>query len=68
MAVSGELQFLRVKDVAAKLGCSVQGVWKWQRQGKIPSSKKLGCNTVWLSTEIDNFIQDRFNVSDQRPA
>lgn len=56
----GDLRLLRVEAVAEKLGCSVQGVWKFQREGKIPRSRKLGSITVWSSDDLDRCIRNMF--------
>ena len=49
--------FLRVKDVAQKLNCSVPAVWRWARLGILPRPVKLGQQlTAWSAADIDAWI------------
>jgi len=55
-----ELRFLRVKEVATKVSVSVATIWKLVSEGKFPKPKKLNIRTtVWLSTDIDKWIENQ---------
>ena len=45
--------FLRVKDVAARLGIGESTWWAWVKAGKAPKSIKFGSRiTVWRLSEV----------------
>lgn len=49
---------IRVKTVAALLGCSVSTVWAWAKKGYIPRPKRVGSKfTYWLRSEIEAVAQ-----------
>ncbi|MBA4417410.1 MAG: excisionase [Syntrophus sp. (in: bacteria)] len=50
--------FLKLKDVAEKLGVSKVTLWRWIRDGKL-SAVKLSQRTVYVrKEELDRFIQE----------
>jgi len=51
---NGKLEtFLRVKDVAARLGIGASTWWGWVKAGKAPQSIKLGSRiTVWRASDV----------------
>lgn len=49
---------MRVKDVASYLGVGVSTVWRWVKEGKLPSGRQLSPRvTVWLKEELDNYLE-----------
>ncbi|MBQ7608973.1 MAG: helix-turn-helix domain-containing protein [Desulfovibrionaceae bacterium] len=48
---------LRVKEAAAMLGISVSTLWRLTRQGRIQNRRLSDRCTVWLESEILNFLQ-----------
>lgn len=45
---------IRVKEVAALLGCSVSTVWAWAKKGIIPAPQRIGPRfTYWLRVDIE---------------
>lgn len=45
---------IRVKEVAALLGCSVSTVWSWTKRGIIPAPQRVGSRfTYWLRSDIE---------------
>jgi len=54
-------RLLDVKQVADKLSCHPQTVWKQVRQGKIPQPRQLGSMTRWLESDIDDLIASMFS-------
>lgn len=45
---------IRVKEVAALLGCSVSTVWAWSKRGIIPAPQRVGPRfTYWLRSDIE---------------
>ena len=45
---------IRVKEVAALLGCSVSTVWTWAKKGIIPAPQRVGGRfTYWLRADIE---------------
>ncbi len=48
---------LRVYELAEMLGVSVQTVWRWDKQGRIPKGRRLSpAITVWGSDVIDAWL------------
>ncbi len=55
-------RFLRVGQVADKLGCSKSTVWLWASDGKLPKPKKLSSRvSVWLEADIEAFIMKEYS-------
>ena len=49
--------FLRVRDVARMLNCSIPTVWRWARLGLLPKPVRLGQQlTAWSTADIDAWI------------
>jgi len=42
-----------VKEVAARFGVSVRGVWRLVADGKLPQPVKIGNLTKWCESELD---------------
>jgi len=58
-------RLLDVKQVASKLSCHPQTVWKKLKNGEIPPPRKFGSMTRWLESDIDELIAKIF--SDEFP-
>lgn len=44
---------IRVREVAALLGCSISTVWAWTRKGYLPQPQRIGRRfTFWLRADI----------------
>jgi predicted DNA-binding transcriptional regulator AlpA len=43
-----------VLDVA---GCTYPTLWAWMRRGKFPRSRVVGGKSMWLSNEIDAWLE-----------
>jgi predicted DNA-binding transcriptional regulator AlpA len=43
-------------EVLAVVGCSYPTLWTWMRAGKFPRSRIVGGKSMWLSTEIDEWL------------
>lgn len=51
---------MRVKEVAAKLGCAVSTVWAWVKAGYLPQPHKVGSRfTYWLRDEIEAIASNK---------
>jgi predicted DNA-binding transcriptional regulator AlpA len=43
-------------EILAVVGCSYPTLWAWMRAGKFPRSRVVGGKSMWLSTEIDEWL------------
>jgi predicted DNA-binding transcriptional regulator AlpA len=62
MAVQTAGKLLRVRQVAAKLGCGVSTIWMWRAQGRFPDPIHLGDNrrvAAWPENIVDDWVQTR---------
>jgi predicted DNA-binding transcriptional regulator AlpA len=46
-------------EVLDRVGVTFPTVWNWMRENKFPRSRMVNGKTVWLSSEIDQWIADR---------
>ena len=54
---------IRVKEVAALLGCSVSTVWAWSKRGIIPAPQRVGPRfTYWLRGDIEAAATSTANI------
>lgn len=54
---------IRVKEVAALLGCSVSTVWAWAKKGIIPAPQRVGPRfTFWLRSDIEAVATSTANI------
>lgn len=54
---------IRVKEVAALLGCSVSTVWSWTKRGIIPAPQRVGPRfTYWLRSDIEAVATSTLNT------
>lgn len=51
--------FIKKAEVIRRVGLSYPTIWQWMIEGKFPRSRELGGRTVWLESEIDDFILNR---------
>ena len=53
--------FLRVTQVARKIGIGKSTVWLWVKEGKLPEPIKLSPRiTVWDESKIEEWIKAKF--------
>jgi prophage regulatory protein len=58
--VGKPLQILRVQDVEHRTGLSRTSLWRLQRAGDFPPSRRLSPGTVgWLESEVEAWIASR---------
>jgi predicted DNA-binding transcriptional regulator AlpA len=50
------VRLLNRREVLALAGCSYPTLWAWMRAGKFPRSRIVGGRSMWLSTEIDEWL------------
>ena len=55
------VRFLALKEVQRLTGnLSRSTIWRWQREGLFPRSRRLGPNRVgWLLSEIETWLQEK---------
>ena len=46
-------KLLGVKDVAARFGMSIRGVWRYVQRGELPEPVKMGNLSRWVDSELD---------------
>jgi predicted DNA-binding transcriptional regulator AlpA len=44
------------REVLAIAGCSYPTLWEWMRAGKFPRSREVVGKSMWLSTEVEQWI------------
>jgi len=60
----------RIKDVAKRLGIGESTAWRYVKKGELPQpyAKLSKCCTVWLESDIDQYIEDQaLTNTDQNP-
>ena len=45
-------------EVLAVVGCSYPTLWAWMRAGTFPRGRVVGGKSMWLSTEIDAWLEN----------
>ena len=50
------VRLLDKHEVTAIANCSYPTVWAWMRAGTFPRSRIVGGKSMWLSTDIDEWI------------
>ncbi|MBV7387227.1 AlpA family phage regulatory protein [Pasteurellaceae bacterium TAE3-ERU1] len=53
-----EKRFLRIAEVIAKTGLKRATIYKRMKVGKFPNNVDIGGCVAWLSTDIDQWIDD----------
>ncbi|WP_417859541.1 helix-turn-helix transcriptional regulator [Xanthomarina gelatinilytica] len=62
-------RFLRLKEVKDITGLSRSTIYEFMRKGDFPRNVSLGANsTAWISTEIDQWVNDRIAQRDGEAA
>lgn len=53
--------FCRIKDVAKRLGIGESTAWRYVKKGELPQpyARLSKCCTVWLESDIDQYIDDK---------
>ena len=60
-------KLLRLPEVMSRTGYKRSNIYQLMNLGDFPKSVQLGPRAVaWLSSEIDQWIDDRINERDQR--
>ena len=60
-------KLLRLPEVISRTGYKRSNIYQLMNLGDFPKSVQLGPRAVaWLSSEIDQWIDDRINERDQR--
>jgi predicted DNA-binding transcriptional regulator AlpA len=49
-------RLLSKSEVLAITGVSYPTIWAWMRAGKFPRSRIVGGKSMWLSTEIEEWL------------
>jgi len=53
-------RFLRIRDVAARIGVSIATTRRWVKSGTFPAQRRIGPNSVaWVESEIDDWCAAR---------
>ncbi|MCF8799203.1 helix-turn-helix transcriptional regulator [Xanthomonas campestris] len=55
------LRLLPIKDVRAKVGLSPATIYRQMQAGKFPKPHKVGSRSLWLSTQLDEWIIEQTN-------
>lgn len=54
------MRFLRIPELARRLGVSRTTLWRWERAQLLPPRRRIGPNSVgWLEAEIEEFLASR---------
>jgi prophage regulatory protein len=60
------MRILRERDVVKKVGLSRMTLWRWSQDGRFPKSRPLGPSVNspvgWLESQIDEWIEERFQT------
>lgn len=60
-------KLIRFNILSQRVPLSRSTIWRLEKEGKFPSRRKLGKNTVaWLEAEIDKWIADRRGSAQQK--
>ncbi|MBS0248259.1 MAG: AlpA family phage regulatory protein [Proteobacteria bacterium] len=52
-------RFLPKKEVLRRVGCSYTTLWTLMVRGEFPRSRELGRRSVWVESEVEDFINTR---------
>lgn len=62
-------RFIRLPEVLARVGVSWITIYRWERDGRFPSRKHLGPNTVaWREDEVEEWCLSRAANSNELVA
>jgi predicted DNA-binding transcriptional regulator AlpA len=54
--LSGTVRLLNKHEVCAVAAVSYPTIWAWMRRGEFPRSRVCGGKSMWLSTEIEQWL------------
>jgi len=52
-------QFLRLKDVMARVGLRVTTIYRYVATGGFPKPRKFGRSSLWVTAEVNDWIAQR---------
>lgn len=52
-------QFLRLKEVMARVGLRVNTVYRYMARGAFPKPRKFGRSSFWVTSEVNDWIAQR---------
>ncbi|MEB1134269.1 AlpA family phage regulatory protein [Xanthomonas campestris pv. campestris] len=55
------MRLLPIKDVRAKVGLSPATIYRQMQAGKFPKPHKVCSRSLWLSTQLDEWIIEQTN-------
>lgn len=62
-------RFIRLPEVLARVGVSWITIYRWEREGRFPTRRHLGRNTVaWVEDEVEQWCARRAAASDEAAA
>jgi prophage regulatory protein len=56
---SSPAQFMRLKEVMARIGLRVNTVYRYMAQGAFPKPRKFGRSSFWVTAEVNDWIAKR---------
>jgi predicted DNA-binding transcriptional regulator AlpA len=56
LATPGTVRLLDRHEVCAIAGVTYPSIWLWMREGAFPRSRVVGGKSMWLSSEIDDWL------------
>lgn len=65
MALDIHLEFIRISSLTEKLNISEATIYRWQREGIMPKSVKLGPKTsAWRVADIEKWLEEKSSQSE----
>jgi predicted DNA-binding transcriptional regulator AlpA len=52
-------QFLRLKEVMARVGLRVNTIYRYVARGAFPNARKFGRSSFWVTSEVNDWIAKR---------
>jgi prophage regulatory protein len=56
LTTPGIVRLLDKHEVCAIAGATYPTIWQWMRDGKFPRSRVVGGKSMWLSSEIEQWM------------
>lgn len=57
--IMATLRIIRPNELSRILGISTVTIWRWEKEGKLPSRKKIGDRAVgWKESDIEDWIDN----------
>lgn len=60
---AGEVQLLQLHEVKKITGMSTTFIYDAMKKGEFPKQKKIGRAARWISTEVEEWLQQKINQS-----